>query len=68
MGALQLQLPKFKASIACPECGKAGLVFAYEDSRGHSSVNCVRCKKTSLVNYEQLKAIIIPPVKRFNKK
>ena len=66
MNNLNLSL---KGVITCPntECGKQ-IVFAYTDVSGHASVKCYKCEKTIMIDYGELNASIIPPVKRFNKK
>jgi DNA-directed RNA polymerase subunit RPC12/RpoP len=53
---------KPKSVISCPECRKR-IVFIYSDALGISSIQCVKCKSTVLVDYDGLKAVVIPPVK-----
>jgi len=52
-----------KGVVACPACGKE-FVFAYSDSKGHASMPCIRCGRIILVDYENMKATLIPPKKR----
>ena len=54
-----------KGVVACPACGKE-FVFVYNDAKGHASVPCVRCNRISMVDYEEMKATLIPPKKRRN--
>ncbi|MDR3587336.1 MAG: hypothetical protein P4L59_18775 [Desulfosporosinus sp.] len=54
-----------KGVVACPACGKE-FVFAYSDAKGHASMACVRCTRISMVDYESMKATLIPPKKRKN--
>ena len=54
-----------KGVVACPSCGKE-FVFAYSDAKGHASVACVRCTRISMVDYESMKATLIPPKRRIN--
>ena len=64
MGALELPL---RGTIPCPNCEKT-IAFVYEDTKGHSSIRCFHCGKTVMIDYIRLRAHIIPPVRRFNKK
>lgn len=54
-----------KGVVACPACGKE-FVFAYSDAKGHASVPCIRCGRIIMIDYETLKATLIPPKRRKN--
>lgn len=54
-----------KGIIPCPACGKE-FVFAYEDAKGHASVPCIRCERILMIDYEHMKASVIPPKRRRN--
>ncbi|WP_414716665.1 sigma factor-like helix-turn-helix DNA-binding protein [Syntrophomonas wolfei] len=43
-------------------------IFAYPDAKGHASMPCPRCGKFSMVNYEIMEVIPIPPKRRKNQR
>lgn len=54
-----------KGVIKCPVCDK-NLVFVYPDAKGHTSLQCKRCEKFSLVNYDKMVAKPIAPTSQKN--
>jgi uncharacterized paraquat-inducible protein A len=50
-----------KGVIKCPVCDK-NLVFVYPDAKGHASVQCKRCERFLLVDYDKMMAASIPPI------
>ena len=47
---------KMRGMIKCPCCRK-GKVAVYEDSRGHASIQCPKCNRFGLYDFDTLTAI-----------
>ena len=52
---------KMRGMIKCPYCQK-GKVAAYEDLRGHASIQCSKCNRFILYDFDTLTATPAGPI------